>query len=288
MVSFSILNGARVVVHAPGTTAHPEAEGFDASPGLTVRIGVKARENVRISHPWGNCTDETARIKKYTLLSCQNECIQKRIMEKCECVDNSLPHSNTSKLPFCYQLPSEWLNRPHCSNVTIAKMMTIEDDCHEIINSWYSRLQCVTDVYHNMTIKDPDAIDSCQCYPPCADILYDASYSISMFPPKSADNTLFFSKVDDFINTKLPYDKKRIIKEKVEEHLKVDDVSAYANSSVQDSKNRTISEQYLKYVADKYFTRITIYIADSNVIRTVESPDYEAIRLISDIGGQLG
>lgn len=109
-----------------------------------------------------------------------------------------------------------------------------------------------------------------------------------MFPPKTADNTLFFSKVDDFINTKLPYDKKKIIKEKVEEHLKVDDVSAYANSSVQDSKNRTISEQYLKYVADKYFTRITVYIADSNVIRTVESPDYEAIRLISDIGGQLG
>lgn len=140
-------------MHAPGTTAHPEAEGFDASPGLTVRIGVKARENVRISRPWGNCTDETAKIKKYTLLSCQNECIQKRIMEKCECVDNRLPHSNASRLPFCYQLPSEWLNRPHCSNVTIDEKMTIEEDCQKITNSWYNRLQCVTDVYHNMTIK---------------------------------------------------------------------------------------------------------------------------------------
>jgi len=35
-------------------------------------------------------------------------------------------------------------------------------------------------------------------------------------------------------------------------------------------------------------TRVVVHIADSNVIKTTESPDYDIIRLISDIGGQLG
>jgi len=35
-------------------------------------------------------------------------------------------------------------------------------------------------------------------------------------------------------------------------------------------------------------TRVVVHIADSNVIKTTESPDYDIIRLVSDIGGQLG
>jgi len=35
-------------------------------------------------------------------------------------------------------------------------------------------------------------------------------------------------------------------------------------------------------------TRVVVHIADSNVIKTTESPDYDLIRLVSDIGGQLG
>jgi len=35
-------------------------------------------------------------------------------------------------------------------------------------------------------------------------------------------------------------------------------------------------------------TRVVVHIADSNVIKTTESPDYDMIRLVSDIGGQLG
>jgi len=35
-------------------------------------------------------------------------------------------------------------------------------------------------------------------------------------------------------------------------------------------------------------TRVVVHVADSNVIKTTESPDYDLIRLVSDIGGQLG
>ena len=37
-----------------------------------------------------------------------------------------------------------------------------------------------------------------------------------------------------------------------------------------------------------HISRLHVHIADSNIIKTIEAPDYEAIRLVSDIGGQLG
>ena len=36
------------------------------------------------------------------------------------------------------------------------------------------------------------------------------------------------------------------------------------------------------------FARINVYIADSNVLKTEESVDYNELQLLSDIGGQLG
>ena len=38
----------------------------------------------------------------------------------------------------------------------------------------------------------------------------------------------------------------------------------------------------------KDFARLNVYIADSNVIITTETPDYLSTQLVSDIGGQLG
>ena len=38
----------------------------------------------------------------------------------------------------------------------------------------------------------------------------------------------------------------------------------------------------------KNFARLNVYIADSNVVKTEESPDYTGSDVISDIGGQLG
>ena len=38
----------------------------------------------------------------------------------------------------------------------------------------------------------------------------------------------------------------------------------------------------------KNFARLNVYIADGNVVKTEESPDYTGSDIISDIGGQLG
>ena len=41
-------------------------------------------------------------------------------------------------------------------------------------------------------------------------------------------------------------------------------------------------------LAKNDFARVSVYFADSDMVETEETPDYEAAQLISDIGGQLG
>ena len=56
-------------------------------------------------------------------------------------------------------------------------------------------------------------------------------------------------------------------------------------------KKKMVHERFGdNYVANisRYMTRLTVYVADNNILRTIESADYEGIRLISDIGGLPG
>ena len=67
-------------------------------------------------------------------------------------------------------------------------------------------------------------------------------------------------------------------------------IETFLNSLPENKKSileKKHGESYTAKVSD-FVSRITVYIADNNVLKTSESPDYEAIRLISDIGGQLG
>ena len=56
-------------------------------------------------------------------------------------------------------------------------------------------------------------------------------------------------------------------------------------------KNETVWEYFKDENREstmKDFSRLNVYVADSNVIKTQETPDYEPNQLVSDIGGQLG
>lgn len=89
-------------------------EGFDIPPGYSVTLAVKGKENVRMSPPYGNCSEKLQGLSSginYTLVDCQNMCIQRRIMDECDCVDSRLGTpadvSFTRGLPFCNQLPRD-------------------------------------------------------------------------------------------------------------------------------------------------------------------------------------
>ena len=250
--------GARVLIHSPGTAARPASSGFDAPPGFSVSLGVRARENVRIDKPWGNCSFGDVNSKfKYTLEDCQNSCLQRNIMQKCGCIDNkiSIP-SHTKGLPFCLTLPTlptECYTGPSGN---------LSNRCTNIINQWAFRMDCRKEVYENLTMKDPDSMDNCGCFPPCNDIIYEASYSLSTIPEQTEENSAFYTIITTFLD------------------------------NLSDPKKKLLNDLYDLTKKDGtirgYIGRINVFIADSNVVKTTEAPDYEAIRLISDIGGQLG
>lgn len=247
--------GARVVVHSPHTLPHPTAEGFDVPPGFSVEIGVKARENVRIRPPHGNCSDDSNRnlTFKYTLIQCQHECIQKRIMTVCGCIDNRIPTPEDKQgLNYCFQLPRfpDWCQ------------MELLPQCFNVLEEWISMLDCRKEVYENMTIRDPGAMDGCDCYPPCNDVVYDTMYSLSTLPENTGEHTAFYSVIDQFFKVGLSEDKSRRL-------------------------HQMYKEDYEEQMG-AHISRLNVHIADSNIIKTTEAPDYEAIRLVSDIGGQLG
>ncbi|KAK2152815.1 hypothetical protein LSH36_317g03027 [Paralvinella palmiformis] len=135
--------------------------------------------------------------------------------------------------------------------------------CSDMIHTWQRRMQCRRQVYDDMTIHEPEAMEECLCYPPCNDMEYDSSYSLSTLPDDPEENTAFYVNINQYTET-LDESKKQLLA----------------------SKFGGISN--IKKGMMKHMSRLNVHIADNNIMKTTESPDYEAIRLVSDIGGQLG
>ena len=253
---FASGKGARAVVHSPHTRPQPRAEGFYVPPAFSVDIGVKARENVRIHLPHGNCTDEANNNSRYhyTILQCQHKCIQKRIMKVCGCIDTRTPKpEDTEGLSYCFHLPV----------FPIICYMEPGPDCMIIIQKWFSKVDCRNAVYENMTVHDPQAMESCDCYPPCKEIVYDTLYSSSALPENINEDSTFYSFIKQFLYVEFSPAKRILLQEKYD------------------------PKEYEKKM-EGHISRLNVYIADRNIIKTTETPYYEAIQLVSDIGGQLG
>ena len=256
--------GVRVVIHPPGTEPYPHTEGFDVPPGYSVSFGVKAQQNYRIGPPHGNCShtdpydqDETASEgHPYRLISCQKKCLQKGIMQACHCKDIHLPgYENMTHLRFCTSdedLPQ------HCR-------LKATDECEEALMAVYNRFICVRDTKARLT-RNATFQRDCGCFPPCSDVNYDVTYSLSKWPAESFDGEEAY--LDIFDNENYP--------------------ARFENDK---AKNDLYSEYFGPHNrrrAMRDFARLNVYIADSNVLKTEESEDYSQSQLLSDIGGQLG
>ena len=253
--------GVRVVIHPPDTEPYPHTEGFDVAPGYSVSFGVKARKNIRIGPPHGNCSmkNPVGNDKySYRLISCQKKCLQKYVVEKCGCIEVSLPgHDMYPHLKFCTS----------DSDIPAKCRETADDDCVKALFTVYNRFLCVRNASMHMT-QNATATRSCGCYPPCHESNYDISYSLSKWPAESFDGEEAY--IDIFETASYP---SRFNGSEDKQKLEL-----YADYF--DPKNRR--------VAMKDFARLNVYVADSNVLKTEESEEYTQSQLLSDIGGQLG
>ncbi len=254
--------GVRVVVHPPDAEPYPHTEGFDVPPGYSVSFGVEARLTERIGPPHGNCSHLDPygqdRLGAYRLISCQKKCLQAEIVKVCGCKEIALPdHDVYPDVKYCTV----------DNDIPLDCRKGATDHCVDMLHKVYKRFECVQKTKASLT-RSAKFTQSCGCYPPCREVSYDITYSLSKWPAESFDGEEAY--IDIFETERYPG--RFMGPEDAEKFM------LYANYF--DSSNRKR--------AMKDFARLNVYIADCNVLKTEESEDYSQSQLLSDIGGQLG
>ena len=257
----SASEGVRVVIHPPGTTPYPFTEGFDVPPGFSASLGIRPRRNIRVSPPHGNCSRANpfgGSEERYRLMACQKMCLQHHIIHKCQCSDVGLPsmekHPHTPKCRNDSSMPGE------CTfNAT--------QECLDSLFALHERIKCAR-ATKSMLTKNTSALEACQCYPPCDEVTYDVSYSLSKWPASGYEGDAAFYDVFGIEQFSERFNK-------TETKGKYSLFTKYFNIN---DREKTMKD----------FARLNVYIADSNVMKTTESEDYTTTQLVSDIGGQMG
>ena len=261
MSPMSSSEGVRLVIHPRNSEPYPHTEGFDVPPGYSVSFGVKARENQRIGPPHGNCSNTNPFGDKklvYRLISCQKKCLQRAIVNRCGCKDISLPgHEDYDDVKFCND----------DTNVPRRCRYSADEECENELYKLYGRIVCVRNTTVKVT-RSATATRECGCFPPCQEVTYDVSYSISKWPAESFDGDEAYR--DIFYTEGYPM---RFMGD--EDQSKFNMYGEYF-------------DEFNRKRAMKDFSRLNVYIAESNVLRTQEGEDYSQSQLLSDIGGQLG
>ena len=263
----SASEGVRVVIHPPNTQPFPFTEGYDVPPGYSASLGVKPRKNIRVKQPHGDCIDSNpframtsqnasssaSDGERYRGITCQKMCLQRHVIALCECEDISLP-----KLPGVSAKSCRSVDTPNnCMyNATVS--------CLSSLLELYNRTLCARQA-KEIVRQNKTLMEQCQCYPPCFEITYDVSYSLSKWPASGYEGDTTYMDIFYIKN----FTKRFTDPEKYEA------VSKYRDNS---TREKTMQD----------FARLNVYVADSNVIKTVESPDYTPNQCVSDIGGQLG
>ena len=190
----------RVVLHLRGTTPDPLNQGVDIPTGSSVVLGITSQEIERLQKPYGNCTSHnyeemtllvlltknkslnkvTSKEKmdfskwKYSTSACKGFCYQKHNWMNCGCLDATLP------TPLVYRNKTLF-----CSSLDFGGDLKISDCCMEnikdkrcfdTIHRVVSKKMCLT----NVMAKDKHS----PCPPPCHELHYDTSYSVSTWLAK--------------------------------------------------------------------------------------------------------
>ena len=257
----SASEGVRVVIHPPHTEPYPFTEGYDIPPGFSASFGIKPRRNVRIGPPHGHCSNKNQfGDGRYRLMSCQKMCLQSAIIDACNCSDVGLPRVKNMSFEAV----------PLCRNddeFPDSCMFNATQECLDLLLRLHGRIRCVRATKARMT-KQNAAQELCNCYPPCDEVAYDVSYSLSKWPASGYEGDAAYFDVfgierySERFNTTETQGKYKMMKK-------------YFNHTNRENSMRD-------------FARLNVYIADSNVIKTQESADYTRNQLVSDIGGQLG
>jgi len=126
------------------------------------------------------------------------------------------------RLPYCLQLPplptqclvlqDEYVDmKANDYQDLLDSTVGVRQNCANLVSKFRERLNCRRDVYENMTLRRPAAMDACHCYPPCSDVTYDSSYSLSTLPPITREHATFYTHLDRFMQSTMTPERRRLL-----------------------------------------------------------------------------
>ena len=244
-------DGVHVVIHAPKVDPYPLTQGYDVPSITSVSFGIKASMTERLGFPYGNCIDAD---DTYNLVTCQKRCMQNAIVAECKCTDILLPDHDSMHVPWC--LSDNDVSTDCAKNAT--------RECLDALFAVYDRLKCAESVRSRLA-ANTSSMANCGCYPPCKEINYEVTYSLSKWPAPGVMSDATFIEIFQ--------------SNKYGQRLSPNYYQYFINKSKDaDGRAESLSN----------FVRLNVYIADNNVMVTKESPNYTLTQLLSDIGGQMG
>ena len=244
--------GARLIIHVPGTLPQPSLEGFNVSPGLSLSLNVKAAEYQRLGEPYSECRDggrisvknQQGSFYNYSAKSCADTCLQQSIYEECGCVDAHLPRQYDLDKPdvqFCGVIN----NRTKPTEVA-------------------RKLRCARSTYRQSEICNN------QCFPSCHEYQYQVTTSQARWPHEASHISFY----NAFIRGKSFQEKFAGYQEIMPKMTDGKEAEAYDELKQIDLIHRN-------------YLQINIYMDNSELKRIEETEVFEPINLMANVGGML-
>ena len=282
--------GIRMIKHSSKTAKYPELQGIDVSPGMATTIGIRSKENNRLTYPYGECAtydmEEDLLIKSiekkhiykpsgstgilssdYSTIQCRSSCLQRYFWEECGCLvmSEKIPFFNSSLL--CGQEKGEILANPdrygfeECFELD--KILT--EECRSLFAKLFLEIECMQKVL-GMTDNVPKEHEkdvTCQCPVPCKSREYKLTVGASRWPSPGPELDAAYNRIVK--KTVIPYFKN-------------------LNSSLADGPIRYLSNESNRQDIMENFARVTVYKESMRVEKIEQIGAYTFIDLISDIG----
>ncbi|KAL5007157.1 hypothetical protein ScPMuIL_015963 [Solemya velum] len=155
-------NGARLVIHQPGTMPMPDQEGITLSAGYETTISLNKIRKRRLGPPHGVCDDAKEFKTKYKMQYTRQIC--QFVREKIDIHKNCLCDLRDVYLPLLYATT-------HLGKATACYSNSTLNDCAQ--------------TWKYMASQNPY-----QCANPCRETVYDQSFSGRLWPTDSYLSTL--------------------------------------------------------------------------------------------------
>src|SRR6218665_2370342 len=307
--------GVRVVIHPPGTKPFPMTEGYDVPPNQMASLSLTPKRRKRLDQPYGHCNhkypflnhEEQTHAGPYRRTACEKACIQSHIYKECGCYENTLPteldlladqydyavtlndsrqmnierkREFTERQDYCFT--EKYLEGQRnvseedrckkiekcsgtdefhkCFKFYSPKLPTCDDE--KLLNL-VKKIKCADDV-KDRVMANATLLSQCGCHPSCNEVLYDVAYSLSQWPSQGIDGDTVFHEV------------------MVEQNY----IERFSSKKKRDFYEDYVSKDIKRALKD--FSKISVFVSDSDAFLTAQKPAMTITQLISDIGGQLG